>query len=163
MEPLEHPDVLHLNAAQGWLELGNATEASAELEKLVPSAREHPDVLEVRWQIAVKGRRWAEALGVADAICRLAPANAVGWIHRSYCLHELSRTKEAWESLLPIAERFPKEWLICYNLACYSCQLGWLEEAKTWFMRAIELGDPLAVNRLAAEDPDLKPLFQQKA
>jgi len=35
-------------AAQGWLELGNLAEASAELERLEPQLRTHPDVLELR-------------------------------------------------------------------------------------------------------------------
>jgi tetratricopeptide (TPR) repeat protein len=162
MEALNHPNLLYLNAAQGWLELGNCIEAAAELERITPALREHPAVLEVRWQICVKSRCWADALSIAEILCRQTPESPFGWIHRSYCLHELKRTKEAWEALLPQADKFPKEWLICYNLSCYACQLGWLEEAKAWFMRAIELGDPLKINRLAAEDPDLKSLFQQK-
>ncbi|MFO1498778.1 MAG: tetratricopeptide repeat protein [Verrucomicrobiota bacterium] len=159
MESLSHPDYLYLSAAQGWFELGNSTEAAAELDRLAPGLQEHPQVLELRWQIAVKAKEWLQALAVAEALCCLAPEAAFGWIHRSYCLHELKRTQEAWDMLLPIAERFPEEWLICYNLACYACQLGHVEDGKSWFNRAIKIGDPLEVNRLASEDPDLKPLF----
>ena len=35
MKPLEPPDSLHLQAAQGWLELGNHIEANEELEKML--------------------------------------------------------------------------------------------------------------------------------
>ena len=45
---LGHPDNLHLQAAQGWLELGNHVEANEELEKIVSTLRSHPDVLEIR-------------------------------------------------------------------------------------------------------------------
>jgi tetratricopeptide (TPR) repeat protein len=159
MEPLDHSDVIQLNAAQGWLELGNCAEAAAELEAISPPAREHPDVLELRWQIAVKRQQWEEGLAVAETLCRLAPDSAFGWIHRSYCLHELKRTQQAWDLLLPMADKFPQEWLICYNLACYACQLGRLDEAKNWFRRARETGDPHEVEKLAANDADLKPLF----
>src|ERR1035438_2514329 len=34
MKPLEPPDSLHLQAAQGWLELGNHVEADAELDNI---------------------------------------------------------------------------------------------------------------------------------
>lgn len=123
------------------------------------AAREHPDTLELSWQIAVKSKRWTEALAVAETLCRLAPHSPFGWIHRSYCLHELKRTQEAWDLLHPMADKFPQEWLVCYNLACYACQLGRLEEAKSWYARAREQGDPEEITRLAAADPDLKPLF----
>lgn len=46
MTPLEHPDVHHLRAAQGWLELGNHLEADKELERITPQLRAHPDVLD---------------------------------------------------------------------------------------------------------------------
>jgi len=158
MASLEHPDTIRLSAAQGWLELGNGTEAVAELNSISAAAQEHPDVLEVRWQIAVHEDRWEEGLAVAEALCRLAPNSPFGCIHRSYCLHELKRTQEAWDTLLPFTTTFPEEWLIRYNLACYACQLGRLEDAKEWFKRSLELGDPVEIETLAAADPDLKPL-----
>lgn len=159
LDSLEHSDSIRLRAAQGWFELGNAAEAAAELSQMSDAAREHPDTLELSWQIAVKSKRWTEALAVAETLCRLAPHSPFGWIHRSYCLHELKRTQEAWDLLHPMADKFPQEWLVCYNLACYACQLGRLEEAKSWYARAREQGDPEEITRLAAEDPDLKPLF----
>lgn len=160
MNSLAHPDSLYLSAAQGWFELGNSVEAAAELDRITPAAREHPDVLELRWQMAVKKRDWVEALSIAEALCRLAPQSAFGWIHRSYCLHELKRTEEALNSLIPLAEKFPDDWLIRYNLACYACQLGRFPDANEWLMRAIEVGDALEINKLASEDPDLTPLFR---
>ena len=163
MMSIEHPDSLYLSAAEGWLELGNSSEALEELARISPGVREHPDVLEVRWQIAIKRRDWTEGLAIAERLCHLAPESPFGWIHRSYCLHELKRTQQAWDSLLPLAETFPQEWLIRYNLACYACQLGRIPEANEWLMRAIEVGDALKINRLAAEDPDLKPLFRRPA
>jgi tetratricopeptide (TPR) repeat protein len=163
MEALEHPDSIYLSAAQGWLELGNTAEAARELNQISLGACERPEVLQVRWQVAVKQLRWPEALAVAEAICRVAPQSAFGWIHRSYCLHELKRTQEAWDLLLPVADRFQEEWLVCYNLACYGCQLGHLTEGQAWFKRALQRGDPVHINRLAAEDPDLRPLFQPPA
>jgi hypothetical protein len=50
-KPLEPPDSIHLQAAQGWLELGDHIEASEELEKITPQLRAHPDVLKARWEV----------------------------------------------------------------------------------------------------------------
>jgi hypothetical protein len=47
IKPLEPPDSLHLEAAEGWLELGNHLEANEELENITPQMRVHPDVLEM--------------------------------------------------------------------------------------------------------------------
>ena len=163
MDSLEYPDLIYFRAAQGWLELGNSVEALDELGQVSAASREHPDILELRWHIAVKGRAWEQALALAEALCCRDPDNASGWIHRSYCLHEIKRTQEAWDTLLPMADAFPCEWLICYNLACYACQLGRLEDGRHWLTRAAELGDPMGINRLAASDPDLTPLFPRQA
>lgn len=38
MKPLEHPDLHHLRAAVGWLELGKHIEANEELEKITPNS-----------------------------------------------------------------------------------------------------------------------------
>ena len=124
------------------------------------SLREHPEVLQIRWQLAAKERRWAEALCISEALCRSVPQSAFGWVHRSYCLHELMRTQEAWDALFPVAASFPQEWLIRYNLACYACQLGRVEEAKLWLLQAVELGNSVDINRMAARDPDLQRLFE---
>ena len=51
MKPPEPPDSQHLEAAQGWLDLGDHVEANEELEHIEAKNRAHPDVLQVRWRI----------------------------------------------------------------------------------------------------------------
>ncbi|HXP63466.1 MAG TPA: hypothetical protein VN829_23385, partial [Dongiaceae bacterium] len=68
MKPLEPPDSLCLQAAQGWLELGNHVEADGELEKLAPELRAHPDVLKVRCEIHVAARKWEAVMDTAAAL-----------------------------------------------------------------------------------------------
>jgi hypothetical protein len=48
MKPIEPHDQRHLEAAEGWIELGNHLEANEELENITPEHRAHPAVLEVR-------------------------------------------------------------------------------------------------------------------
>ena len=110
--------------------MDNAVEASAELEKITPAMRAHPEVLKVRWQICAKAKSWAECVKIAERLVTVAPESAFGWIHRSFALHELKRTKEALEKLLPAADFFPDEITIRYNLACYECVLRNLSRAK---------------------------------
>ena len=158
MKPLEPPDRFHWLAAQGWLELGDHREAIGELEKLSPSLSSHPDVLETRWQICAKQGNWEAALDIASALTDLKPEDPVAWIHRSFALHELKRTREARESLSGVIDRFPDDETMRYNLACYECQLGNLSVAMEWLTKALGLGDRQQIRRMALDDPDLAPL-----
>src|SRR5262245_17621253 len=74
MQDLSRTDKLHLQAAVGWLELGNWSEADAELECITPSLREHPDVLAVRWQIYARAKKWEACVDIAEAIINLDPS-----------------------------------------------------------------------------------------
>jgi hypothetical protein len=47
-----------------------------------------------------------------------------------------------------------------YNLACYECQLGRLEQAKGWLEKAFALGDAREMKLAALDDPDLEPLWK---
>ena len=55
VKPLQPPDTFPLQAAQGWMELGNHEEANEELELIDAPLRAHLDVLEVRWLILSEG------------------------------------------------------------------------------------------------------------
>ena len=158
MKPLQPPDTFHLDAAIGWLGLGNSLEANEELEKITPGLRAHPDVLEVRIEIYARAKKWEGCVEIANALVELRPKNHFFWIQRSFALHLLKRTEEAYNQLLPAAKKFPKVWTIPYNLACYSAQLGRLEECKEWFGKAMAV-DEKTVRQAAVDDPDLAPLW----
>jgi predicted Zn-dependent protease len=156
---LDPPDSHHLSAAIGWLELGNAVEADAELEKISAELRLHPDVLEVVWAISSKSKDWERCIETAQQLTKTAPEREWGWIHLSYALHELKRTQEAYDNLIPVLPKFPTDWLMRYNLACYAAQLGLLDEAERWLGGAMLMGDRKEIKAMAKDDPDLAPLF----
>jgi predicted Zn-dependent protease len=160
MNSLEPPDIHYLRAAQGWLELGDHLEAARELDRISSSQSEHPLILMIRWMIFARAKRWEGAVPVADALVNRVPQDAYGWILRSFALHQMRQTQEAWNQLLPGAEKFPKEPNIPYNLACYATQLGRLEEARKWLRRAFEIGDGKKITLKAMQDPNLEPLWR---
>src|SRR2546425_128141 len=57
------------------------------------------------------------------------------------------------------SRRFPSQPMIAFNLACYACQLGRLEEAREWLRKAMDLGDEKEIKTRALDDPDLEPLW----
>lgn len=158
MQELQPPDSLHFQAAQGWLELGNPHEAKAEVEKIAPGLRLHPEVLALRWQAHAAAQEWEEALETASALIHVLPEHQAGWVHRSYSLHELERTCEARDNLLRVVDQFPDDVVIRYDLACYECQLGRLDHARRWLDRAFAIGDKEELKLMALDDPDLAPL-----
>ena len=143
------------------LELGNHIEANEELENITASLRAHPDVLNVRWEIYAAAKKWEAAVDIAAAIVQLDPDDPLGWVHRSYALHELKRTAEARDNLLRVVEKFPISATMRYNLACYECQLGNLDRAKQWLEKAFALGDAKGMKLAALDDPDLQPLWKE--
>ena len=58
-------------------------------------------------------------------------------------------------------ERFPKVPTIPYNLACYACQLGNLEEARQWLAKAIKIRSTEEIKQMALADPDLQPMWDE--
>jgi tetratricopeptide (TPR) repeat protein len=157
--PLQPPDTHHLNAAEGWLGLGSVNEAHEELKQISLQARFHPNVLRVRWEVYAKCGHWEFAYTIAQGLIAYMPDDPAGYLNRSTALHELRRTPEAWNNLLPAALKFPKNSTIALHLARYACQLGHLDEAKAWIKKAVTLDDAGEVMSRALKEPDLGPLW----
>ncbi|MBI5801386.1 MAG: tetratricopeptide repeat protein [Verrucomicrobia bacterium] len=161
MSTLGYPDKHFVNAALGWLDLHTAAEARAELLQISSANAAHPEALEVWWRVHAAELHWDEALRVAELELIAAPDRMSGWVDRSYSLHELRRTQEAREALLPAMKKFPEASLIPYNLACYACQLGNPAEAHQWLRKAIARGEKDEIKELALNDPDLATLREE--
>jgi predicted Zn-dependent protease len=160
MKALEPPDSLYLEAAKGWHLLGCLNEALDELQRIPPELQVHPDVLEVRFSIFAKAQKWVLCMEIAAAMLDLAPERPTTWINSAFTLHELDQTQEAWDALYPVQERFPDVPTIPYNLACYACQLGRLDDSRQLLQRAVKVGGG-DYKRMALEDYDLQPLWDE--
>ena len=164
MKELQPPDSHHLRAAVGWLELRNHVEAGEEIARMAPESLNHPDVLEVRWEICAAGRSWEAALQVGEKLVEVAPERCSGWIYRAYALRRVKHggLPLAWAALRPAFEKFPKETVVSYNLACYAAQFGRLDEAWDWLHKAIEAaGDVKSIKERALADIDLQALWDR--
>jgi hypothetical protein len=158
LDAIEPPDSHLLNAAVGWAELGLPDEALVELSRLRPELLGHPDVLDLRWKVHALRRDWESALVVAHAQLHVSPDRASAWINQSFTLHELKRTGEAYDALVGVVDKFPEAGVMPYNLACYTCQLGRLDDARIWLKRAREVLGKEELKNMAEHDPDLEPL-----
>lgn len=152
-----------LSAVIGWLELGNPKEARAELESLDPKYRDDFDVLDINWLLYARDCNWAEALRVAERLIDLHPDDPAGWLHRAFSVRRVPEggLQRAAELLRPAFEKFPKEPTIPFNLACYACQLGNLEQSRQWLREAIQRQPDGEIKKMALADHDLEPLWPE--
>ena len=163
MQKLEPPDSHHLNAAIGWLGLGCADDARDELALISAANQNHPAVLEVRWTLCAHDKNWTAALKIAELELKAATDDASGWLHRAYALRRVNDggLPQAWDALLPAADKFPQEPVIAYNLSCYACQMQQLDIARTWLRYALKAGKKDAIKKIALADDDLQPLWAE--
>ena len=156
-------DKMHLDAAEGWLGLGDHLSANEELDRIAAPLRRTPPVLILRWEVFFAAKNWPLAAEVACALTQLKPDDERGWLHYSFALHELKRTAQARDNLLDVIDHFPKYAIMRYNLACYECQLGNLDQAREHLKKAFALKGGSDLRAGSLSDPDLKPLWHEAA
>src|ERR1043166_6073308 len=120
MQKLEPADLHRLSATVGWLELGNVTEAKAELAFIAPEQQNHPNVLEVRWLLSAREERWTKpcksrvacssrrpngprAGSIRPTPCAACPAGASGRLGRPCCPPSTNSPKSRpFPTILPV-------------------------------------------------------------
>ena len=155
--PLEPSDQKFFEAACGYAQLGMFLEANEELEKIDPYCRAAPEILVVRVAIYRGLERWELMAAIAKRLTQFQPLDVQWTISFAYAVRRANSIEAAKEILLEAEQKFPKEAVIKYNLACYFCQLGNLETAKTYLKRAFEIDSSWRLQAL--NDEDLKPLW----
>ena len=163
LRPLEMQDIRHLQAAEGWLGLGDLESANNELREVSQAERTHPAVLSVMYQIHALAREWDKAVEVANDLARMLPDEPFVWINLAYATRRKSdgSITEAKKILMGAEPKFPKHYLFPYNLACYCSQLGEFNEAEQWLKKAAAI-DNAAVKKISQDDSDLKPLWASR-
>ena len=147
-----------LSHASGYIGLGMLDEASEELEAIEGEDRLSAEVMKVRADLYMEAKDWELLIAVAHQLNIIVPGCPKGWIFRAYALRELNRVPEAKAVLLEAEPRHGrKSAVLHYNMACYHCLLGELEEAKARLRRACQMGREW--KNAAICDPDLKALW----
>ena len=167
MESLGPPDSVHLRAAEGWLGLGDHESASQELESISAEFQIHPEVLATRYCVSAARKDWGACVEVGQRLVEQEPNQSFGWINRSYAIRRApgGSVQSAYDALLPAAERCEDLEQVSFNLACYACQLGRLEEAREWLAKAFDAaahrGRLKRREQEALADADLQPLWNE--
>src|SRR5947208_174108 len=156
--PLEQPDLQHCQAAAGYVELSMFLEANTELDKIDPFNRAAPEVLALRIAIYRGLEKWELMQEIAKRLADFQPDDIQWTISFAYATRRADSIPAAKEVLLNAESKFPKEAAIKYNLACYFCQTGEIQNAKNYLRKAFEID--LNWRMAALEDEDLKLLWE---
>jgi tetratricopeptide (TPR) repeat protein len=154
---LEPPDQQFFTAACGYVQLQMFQEANEELEKTDPFLRAAPEILALRIEIYRGLQKWELMSELTRRLTEFDPDNPQWPVSLAYATRRGSSIEAAKEILLNAESKFPKEPVIKYNLACYCCQLGEIENAKNYLKKAFEIDSNWRI--AALDDPDLKPLW----
>lgn len=119
----------------------------------------HPDVLKIDWQICIRLKDWNAAKDVSGTLTGLIPFEADAWRLHANSFYFAGEYQTAYDIAKPKLREFKRDWQLHYDLACYCCYLAKMTEAERCLERAMELGDPKEVKRLALADHDLQPLW----
>lgn len=150
-----------LSQASGYIGLGMVREAAAELEQVPAAAARRPEVLALRALVLQEQEDWPELVEVAGRLVKIRPREAGWWIAWAYATRR-SQSLVAAEAILLRAEQVhPHEPTVQFNLGCYACLRGDLDEARRRVDRAVALDE--SFHRMAATDPDLALLRQAEA
>ena len=105
-------------------------ESMAELRAIDAEFQDRPEVLQLRLHNLMRRQKWVQALRVSQKLCRVAPDCCTGFLHASFCLHELGRTAQAKKLLLTGPPLLLKEPIYYYNMGCYEALLGNVQDAR---------------------------------
>ena len=141
----------------GFLELGMIAEADGELDSLPPEDRDRSSVLTLRVEIYRTAKKWSLMEVVARELWKRHPDEPDYWTNLAWAVRRSDSVVAARDILLEAVERFPGDAMTNYNLGCYACQLGDIEQAKTRVGKAIDLDAKFKL--LALDDADLEPLW----
>jgi len=146
----------HLIAALGYHELGMHQDGMDELNRISSNDRLRHEVIGIQLSMLQAMGEWERgALVAREAVSKFPDAGDL-YLAGAYCIRRSEGLEAAFEFLKQGATCLSDEPCYWFNLGCYHCQLGWLEDARDCVERAIGLDEKY--RRLAEEDEDLVPL-----
>jgi tetratricopeptide (TPR) repeat protein len=157
--PLNEQDWKCREAAAGYAQLGMWLDADAELDNIDPFNRAVPIVLALRIEIYRGLQKWELMAELSKRLVEWDPQDVQWIISYAFATRRAVSIEAAREILRNAVRRFPKQGVICFNLACYECQLGRIESAKDYLKRAFEIEPKWRV--AALDDEDLQPIWNQ--
>jgi Tfp pilus assembly protein PilF len=133
--------------------LGMFNEALAELQKI---SIEDKEASALRVEVLHAAQKWTRLRRFAARLVDHEPGEVGWWVSLAFATRRCVSIQEARKLLLRAEELHADEAIVQFNLGCYACQIGALEEARDRVRRSIA-ADPHFLE-IARNDSDLAPL-----
>jgi tetratricopeptide (TPR) repeat protein len=146
----------HLSHARGYLELGMVREAAAELDAIPDADSDRLEVCALRVALLHERCDWRALRRLAEVLVTRQPAEAGWWVSLAFATRRADSLEKARAILIEAEKLHGTNAVVQFNLGCYACQLGELDEARLRLRRAITLNEDF--RDIAQHDPDLEPL-----
>src|SRR2546430_17732915 len=114
-------------------------ESMAELNAIAEEYQDRAEVLQIRLHNLMRHKHWPQALRVSQKLCQIAPDCCTGFLHASFCLHELGKTAQAKKVLLQGPPLLLKEPIYYYNMGCYDARLGNVGDARLHLLTSLAM------------------------
>ena len=137
------PILKRLNAAIGYLNLGMAKDAWNELEEIASEERSRPEVLKVRVEVCRALKQWEMMAEVSNHLRKIEPDEVEHPLNMAHATRRFKSESEAADILSLALRRYYDDALVRYNLACYWCVMGRIEEARAMLETAVKKDESL--------------------
>ena len=132
-------------------------EAERALREIDTEDKGRKEVLAAQVELYMAAQKWSLVAEVARHLVDIEPGNAAWWINLAYATRRAEGIDKAQALLLQARKLHPDNAIIAFNLSCYACVTGDLEQAKTHLKNAIALDSN--IRGLALRDQDLQTLW----
>ena len=147
----------HLLAATGYCELGMFDEAELALEEIDAEDKVRKEVLAARVDLYMATQKWSLLAEVTRHLVDIEPENAAWWVNLAYATRRAESIDKAQALLLQARKLHHDNAIIAFNLSCYACVTGDIEQAKSHLKHALALDSN--IRGLALRDEDLQTLW----
>ena len=106
----------------------------------------------MRLEVYRKKQKWDGMIEIAKHLVKTSPDVPQHWIDLAWGQRRGVNLQTAEKTLKEALGKFPNEAVIHYNLACYCCVSGRIEEAKVLLEAALRLDPNLKATALEDED-----------
>lgn len=132
---ITYPDLHHVYAAIGWLELGAPAEAAVELEHVTFKTLSQHNVMLLRWKACARLENWPIALYLARTLVRVSPEKPASWLCLAFSLVNVHGAFDAWHELLEAARKHPRISSVPIFLSRLCGQISNREKSAQWLNR----------------------------
>jgi len=110
----------------------------------------------LRAAILSEAKQWRQLADLSKEMLTRDRSEPAWWIHYAYAIRRVESMEAAEKVLLEAASEHPGNATIQFNLGCYACRKGDLEQALSRIRIAIKCNP--AFRDVARSDPDLEEI-----